>query len=71
MSLAADHLVANIVHDSSQYRALRLQRPGERAREEGVMGDDEGLMLTNEDLSLRWALDTGHVLLLYLYFRHF
>lgn len=55
MSLAADHLVANIVHDSSQYRELRLQRPGERAREDGSMGDDDGQMLTNEDLALRWA----------------
>lgn len=53
MSLAADHLVANIVHESSLYRNLRLQRPGEQGREDAELGGEEGQMLTNEDLSLR------------------
>ena len=55
MSLAADHLVANIVHESALYRNLRLQRPGERAREDGELGYEDGQMLTNEDLSMRWV----------------
>lgn len=73
MSLAADHLVANIVHDSSQYRSLRLQRPGEQGREDGLLGGEDGQMLTNEDLSMRcvveatcwcgcrWRGDTGAI----------
>ncbi|CAN0009141.1 unnamed protein product, partial [Hapterophycus canaliculatus] len=52
MSLAADHLVASIVHDSSLYRNLRLQRPGEQGREDGLLGSEDGQMLTNEDLSM-------------------
>ena len=68
MSLAADHLVANIVHESSLYRNLRLQRPGEQGREEGELGAEEGQMLTNEDLSMRYgslprdvSVSGGHV----------
>ncbi|CAN0332756.1 unnamed protein product [Pylaiella littoralis] len=52
MSLAADHLVANIVHESSLYRHLRLQRPGEQAREDAELGGEDGQMLTDEDLSM-------------------
>lgn len=53
MSLAADHLVANIVHESSLYRNLRLQRPGEQGREDAELGGEDGQMLTTEDLSRR------------------
>lgn len=56
MSLAADHLVANIVHESSLYRSLRLQRPGEQGREDAELGGEEGQMLTNEDLSMRYPV---------------
>lgn len=53
MSLAADYLVANIVYDSSIHRTMRLVRPEESAKEDGEMGEDEGQMLANEDLSKR------------------
>lgn len=56
MSLAADHLVANIVHESSLYRHLRLQRPGEQAREDAELGGEDGQMLTDEDLSMRYEM---------------
>jgi len=60
MSLAADHLVANIVHESALYRNLRLQRPGEQGREDAELGGDEGQMLTNEDLSMRYCTQPLH-----------
>lgn len=55
MSLAADNLVANIVHESSLWRNLRLQREGEEARE-------DGRMLANEDL--RNSLDSLGIIVL-------
>lgn len=64
MSLAADHLLANVVNDCSHYRKLRLNRAGELDREKGMIGDDDdigsgaGQMLTNEDLSQRYARRT-------------
>lgn len=56
MSLAADNLVAKIVHESSNYRNLRLQRPGEQGREDAELGGEDGQMLTNEDLSMRYLV---------------
>ncbi|CAM9700811.1 unnamed protein product [Scytosiphon promiscuus] len=61
MSLAADHLVANIVHDSAQHRNLRLQRTGEQGKEDGLLGTDDGQMLTNEDLSMSLVTRGIHV----------
>ncbi|CAM9900607.1 unnamed protein product [Ectocarpus sp. 6 AP-2014] len=52
MSLAADHLVASIVHESSIFRNVRLQQAREQGREAAELLGEEGQMLTNEDLSL-------------------
>lgn len=54
MSLAADHLVASIVHESSIFRNVRLQQAREQGREAAELLGEEGQMLTNEDLSLRY-----------------
>lgn len=56
MSLAADHLVASIVHESSIFRNVRLQQAREQGREAAELLGEEGQMLTNEDLSLRYGL---------------
>lgn len=53
MSLAADHLAANLVHDSKLHRNLRLQRSGELAKERETLGDPDETTLTEEDLALR------------------